>query len=119
VGEEGEEGCCREGREESWVFVPARGFPEREEEDEGGAEELGEVDKEVLVMGMEAVEGEISGVKVVEEVVDGSNGGVLKQVGECEGSWAVEGCVGCDGKGGEKSGREEQEDERKRPGGSC
>jgi len=43
----------------------------REEEEGGGAEEEGEVDESVLVVWVEAVEGEVCGLGVVEEVVEG------------------------------------------------
>ncbi len=55
------------------------GRGEGEEEGDGGAEELGEVDEDVLVVGMEAVEGEIGGLRVVEEVVEGRYGGVVEE----------------------------------------
>jgi len=58
------------------------GRGEGEEEGDGGAEELGEVDEEVLVVGVEAVESEVGGLCVVEKVVEGRYGGVVEEGGQ-------------------------------------
>ena len=41
-----------------------------------------EVDEEMLVVGVEAVEGEIGGIGVVAKVVEGCECGVLEEVGD-------------------------------------
>ena len=53
-----------------------------EEKRNGGAEEEGEIDENVLVVGMEAVKGEVGGLGIVEEVVEWGDGGGVEDAVE-------------------------------------
>lgn len=79
VGEDGEEGCCGEGGEGAGVAEPGWHWRPAEEGEEHGdvgwAEELGQVDGEVLVVWVQAMDCEVVWVGVVEEVVEGGYDG--------------------------------------------
>lgn len=83
VGEDGEEDYAGEGGEECHGHV---GGAEEEEERERGTEELGEVDEEVLVEGVDAMFGEIGGIGVVEEIIEWCDDGVVEDA--CKGKFA-------------------------------
>lgn len=99
VGDEGEEKDADEGREEvkglrraeevEGVWGGEKGVEGFEEEGDGGAEEEGQVYKEVRVARVEAVGGEVGGGEVVEEGAEGGwrdgEEGVEREVGGVEG----------------------------------
>lgn len=71
-----------------------------EQQEEGWAEELWEVEEEVRVARVQAVEGEIGGGEVVAQVVEGGDDGVGEEGGPGDGVGGVE--FGVDGDGEEE-----------------
>lgn len=118
VREDGEEGCCREGGEGARIAEPGWDLDWHERPGEEGeehgyvgwAEELGEVEGEVLVVRVEAMCCQVGLVAVVEEVVEGGYDGVAEDGEEgCAG--VVEGCVDVDCYEGEEQGEAEDGEE--------
>lgn len=90
-----------------------------QEEDEGKcrAEELREIDKEVLVARVDAMLGEVGGVGVVEEVVEWCNDGVRENARKSDVARGIRCSIDADGYEGCEESRCSEEEKGKRPGG--
>lgn len=110
--EDAEQGDAGEGADKQGGDA---GATQEEEEGEGGAEELWKVDQKVLVEGVNTVLGEIGGVGVVKEVVEGRDDGVGEDAGEGEIAGRVGRSVDADGYEGCEESRSCEEDEREGP----
>lgn len=104
-----EEGGTGEGGDEREVEV---GGAKEEEQREGGADELRQVDEEVLIARVYAVVCEIGGVGVVEEVVEGCYDGMGEGGRECEFAGCVESSIDADSYKGCEKCENDDEDER-------